>query len=68
MAGVYFGSFLPTKGVGEEGAPGGTGATRRGRACGAGVTGSQGPGEPAGGIRSPRGPVWLRRGPAVPSQ
>lgn len=41
----------------------GWGTTRRGRPCRAGVAGSEGPGEPAGGIRSPRGPVRLRRGP-----
>lgn len=36
------------------------GQTPPGRLCGAG--------EPSGGTQSPRGPVWLRGGPAVPSQ
>lgn len=69
MAGVYFGSFLPTKGVGGEGAPGGTGweATRRGRACGLGAAGSEGPGERPGAGRARGVPSGCGEAP-VPSQ
>lgn len=58
------GAFCPRKEWREKGLPAARGweASRRGRRCGFGVAGSEGPGEPAGGMQGPRGPVWLRRG------